>query len=104
MRDLAVTDAGARAMAWLVEQILNGTVPDGAQRWLRSGTQLALIKDDAGGIRPAVMGCGLRRLGARTVVRSLREALRRKVGARGDAVRRRAQPGPKLRWAKSSWV
>ena len=67
-------------MAWVIESILNGEVPDAAQAWLRSGTQLALLKDEQGGIRPAVMGCGLRRLVARTATRTLQKALRRRAG------------------------
>ena len=47
-----------------------------AAAWLRSGTQMALRKDEVGGVRPAVMGCGLRRVAARLLVRRLLPALR----------------------------
>ena len=75
-RDLAVLDAGATALAALMTAMLRGEVPPLAAAWLRSGTQMALRKDEVGGVRPAVMGCGLRRVAARLLVRRLLPALR----------------------------
>jgi hypothetical protein len=82
LRDMAFTGDVAEALAELVEVILNGECPPAAARWLRSGTQLGLLKDQGQGIRPAVMGCCLRRLAARVLMRRDRELVRKQVGPR----------------------